>query len=190
MGVSKNSGTPKSSILIGFSLINHPFWGTTIFGNTHISWYGHPISPTFLEKQDFAITVLHEGWNSFPGYLNDVGDPTCDFHMLKWRYKYMHVYYMIYIYALCVECWHTPYFRIIYNILVRPYVYSYCSSPPCLSQGIWSQSYLQKKLLVWTNKHQKHQKHPAKSQEIVDFPWHRDRKAPWVDVKPMGLWAP
>ena len=36
MGVSKKSGTPKSSILIGFSLINHPFWGTTIFGNTHI----------------------------------------------------------------------------------------------------------------------------------------------------------
>ena len=37
MGVSKNSGTPKSSILIGFSIINHPFWGTPIFGNTHIS---------------------------------------------------------------------------------------------------------------------------------------------------------
>ena len=28
MGVSKNSGTPKSSILIGCSIINHPFWGT------------------------------------------------------------------------------------------------------------------------------------------------------------------
>ncbi len=27
---------PKSSILIGFYLINHPFWGTTIFGNTHL----------------------------------------------------------------------------------------------------------------------------------------------------------
>ena len=26
MDVSENSGTPKSSILIGFSLINHPFW--------------------------------------------------------------------------------------------------------------------------------------------------------------------
>ena len=26
MGVSKNRGTPKSSILIGFSIINHPFW--------------------------------------------------------------------------------------------------------------------------------------------------------------------
>ena len=36
MGVSKNNGTPKSSILIGFSTINHPFWGTPIFGNTHI----------------------------------------------------------------------------------------------------------------------------------------------------------
>ena len=36
MDVSKNRGTPKSSILIGFSLINHPFWGTPIFGNTYI----------------------------------------------------------------------------------------------------------------------------------------------------------
>ena len=30
MGVSENRGTPKSSILIGFSSINHPFWGTPI----------------------------------------------------------------------------------------------------------------------------------------------------------------
>ena len=36
MGVSKNSGTPKSSILIGFSIINLPFWGTPIFGNPHM----------------------------------------------------------------------------------------------------------------------------------------------------------
>ncbi len=34
-GVSENIDTPKSSILIGFSIINHPFWGTPIFGNTH-----------------------------------------------------------------------------------------------------------------------------------------------------------
>ena len=26
VGVSKNKGAPKSSILIGFSIINHPFW--------------------------------------------------------------------------------------------------------------------------------------------------------------------
>ena len=36
MGVSKNRGTPKSSILIGFYLINHPFEGTPILGNTYI----------------------------------------------------------------------------------------------------------------------------------------------------------
>ena len=27
---------PNSSILIGFSIINHPIWGTSIFGNIHI----------------------------------------------------------------------------------------------------------------------------------------------------------
>ena len=38
LGVSENSGTPKSSILMGFSIINinHPFWGTSFFGNTHL----------------------------------------------------------------------------------------------------------------------------------------------------------
>ena len=38
MDVSENSGTPKSSILIGCSIINHPFWGTPIFGNTQMLW--------------------------------------------------------------------------------------------------------------------------------------------------------
>ena len=37
MDVSENGGTPQSSILIGFSIINHPFWGTIIFGNIQIS---------------------------------------------------------------------------------------------------------------------------------------------------------
>ncbi len=37
MGVSKNMGTPpESSILMGFSIINHPFWGTPIFGSIHM----------------------------------------------------------------------------------------------------------------------------------------------------------
>ena len=36
MGVSKTRGTPKSSILIGFSIINHPFWDTPFFGNSQI----------------------------------------------------------------------------------------------------------------------------------------------------------
>ena len=37
MGVSKNNDTPKSSISTGFSIVNHPFWGTPIFGNTQIT---------------------------------------------------------------------------------------------------------------------------------------------------------
>ena len=38
MGVSENGGTPKSSILIGISITNRPFWGPPIFGNTHINY--------------------------------------------------------------------------------------------------------------------------------------------------------
>ena len=34
--VSLNGGTFKSSILIGFSIINHPYWGTTILANPQI----------------------------------------------------------------------------------------------------------------------------------------------------------
>ena len=36
--VSENSGFSLQIIhgLIGFSIINHPFWDTTIFGNTHV----------------------------------------------------------------------------------------------------------------------------------------------------------
>ena len=56
MCVSKNRGTPKSSILTGFFIINHPFWGTPIFGNTHIYIkYSHILHhyccPRFPESQ-------------------------------------------------------------------------------------------------------------------------------------------
>ena len=44
MDVSENNGTPKSSILIGFSIINHPFGGNTpIFGNTQMMEFQIPI---------------------------------------------------------------------------------------------------------------------------------------------------
>ena len=38
MDVSENSGTPKSSILKKFSIIDHPFWGTPIFGNIQMGF--------------------------------------------------------------------------------------------------------------------------------------------------------
>jgi len=43
MDVSKNKGTPKSSILTGFSFINHPFWDTPILGNPHIYGNDHMV---------------------------------------------------------------------------------------------------------------------------------------------------
>ena len=59
MDVSENSGTPKSSILIGFSIINHPFWGKTpIFGNIQMD----PISaPQQLSVALEALFVLASG---------------------------------------------------------------------------------------------------------------------------------
>ena len=63
MGVSKNNGTPKSSILIGFSLINHPFWGTPIFENTHIP------GPSSLGAKCFRYRVSNHhplGFNPHP----------------------------------------------------------------------------------------------------------------------------
>ena len=62
MGGSKNRGTPKSSILIGFSIINHPFWGTPIFGNTHM----FPIE--YLGAYSSVLFIYQEGcvfWESF-----------------------------------------------------------------------------------------------------------------------------
>ena len=47
LDVSENSGTPKSSIFIGFSIINLPFWGYPYF-------WKHP----FLDK---TLRFLDDG---------------------------------------------------------------------------------------------------------------------------------
>ena len=57
MDVSKNRGTPKSSILIGFSIINHPFWGTSIFGNTHMKEF-----PCTIWLLFHLFIIGHESW--------------------------------------------------------------------------------------------------------------------------------
>ena len=58
MGVSENSGAPKSSILIGFSVINHPFWGTPIFGNTHMDSYGFIAHSSIWEEKESREKAL------------------------------------------------------------------------------------------------------------------------------------
>ena len=69
MDVSENSGTPKSSISIGFSIINHPFWGTPIFGNTQINTVnlskGKHHQPSFSR-----IPAYH--WNIFPIFTGNI----------------------------------------------------------------------------------------------------------------------
>ena len=55
IGLSKNRGTLKSSILIRFSIIYHPFWGTSIFGNTHMGFGELSICFTFLNPRFFLV---------------------------------------------------------------------------------------------------------------------------------------
>ena len=83
MGVSKNNGTPKSSILIGFSIINHPFWGIPIFGNTHMFFVGASktrLAPEskfywgFSCQSDGSVRWLGDWWRSkASGLLDRIG---------------------------------------------------------------------------------------------------------------------
>ena len=59
LGVSKNNGTPKSSILRGFSIINHPFWGTPIFLETSI-YSAH--LPTIGKDPFFEVSFSYHIW--------------------------------------------------------------------------------------------------------------------------------
>ena len=50
LAVSENRGTPKSSISIGFSIINHPFWGIPNF-------WKHPDGLNQLEKKTLDLGI-------------------------------------------------------------------------------------------------------------------------------------
>ena len=65
MDVSENSGTPKLSILMGFSIINHPFGGTPIFGNTHIQIWRKSVFSLLL-RIGFLVEDSHDGVVSSP----------------------------------------------------------------------------------------------------------------------------
>ena len=74
MGVSKNSGTPKSSILIRFSIINHPFWGTAIFGNIHMN------SP----KNHQGPRLWRGEWLCFFSQVLELGSPNHQWPEIPW----------------------------------------------------------------------------------------------------------
>ena len=74
MDVSENSGTPKSSILIGFSIINHPFWGIPIFGETSIyeHCYFHPAGSGsgFFQRRWILYCFPMQSWHEFVSRLD------------------------------------------------------------------------------------------------------------------------
>ena len=72
MDVSENSGTPKSSILIGFSIRNHPFWDTLFLetprwvettnagciAETLVSSYGFKFRRSAFRGEEPKLTLL------------------------------------------------------------------------------------------------------------------------------------
>ena len=58
-----NRGTPKSSILMGFSLMNHPFGGTPISGNPHI-WVYWNYTPMNGMIYDMIYYTLNGYWEA------------------------------------------------------------------------------------------------------------------------------
>ena len=56
MVVSWNRGTPKSSNLVGFSIKNHPLWGTLSYGNLHTLGIFGNNHPKWL-------MIFQRGWN-------------------------------------------------------------------------------------------------------------------------------
>ena len=60
MGVSWNGGTSKSSTLVGFPLINKPFWGSPIYGNPHMS---NRLVRVVTNKQNLFLQIQCR-WNS------------------------------------------------------------------------------------------------------------------------------
>ena len=75
---------PKSSILIGFSIINYPFWGTTIFGKSHIVLQSfflqgfHLWSCNFLKQR-----ISHSRW-PLPGFCSNCYYNSMCIGLLSW----------------------------------------------------------------------------------------------------------
>ena len=119
LDVSENSGTPKSSISIGFSIINHPFWGTPIFGNIQIipcemhnfTWFwrvdlGRCFSPRWNHHGQICLFLMcHSVYFQHP---NIISQTTCkmtltknseheDQNLYKKIYPDMYIYMVPYI---------------------------------------------------------------------------------------------
>ena len=70
LGVSKDNGTPKSSILIGFSIIDHPFCFFPLFLETSIyhRWSSNSwtLGPSNLNQSHSHLSTLMTPWKTRP----------------------------------------------------------------------------------------------------------------------------
>ena len=108
---------PKSSILIGISIINHPFWGTTIFGN--IQWRNLEIWNLHQDKVHQADRRVAFG----------VSDSSV---FWRWKGSFEKDYIMIYI-NVCIDI-------IIYHNIHQIYIiYIHCTyaNPPSVCSMKW-----------------------------------------------------
>ena len=64
MDVSKNRGFSKSSILIRFSTVNHPFWGFSMLGDFEVNWL--LVEPTPLKN-----IISSSKWGIFPNFRGE-----------------------------------------------------------------------------------------------------------------------
>ena len=126
-GFLSHRGTPKSSILMGLSIVNHPFWGTPIFGNPQLC-------PKVKRPQ--TSELCSESWNRSCRCLEIPGLP-CS--RSKWNslkqlpksnssfvcmyvYIYIYVYIYTYVYIYMYICIHM--YIYIYTYHQKPWLHS------------------------------------------------------------------
>ena len=115
MDVSKNSGIPKSSILMGFSIINHPFWGTPIFGNINMTMLKGMLTSLALHDTT-TLGKLCRG-----AFCSDVSSTWCfsdlkSFFNKKPRH---HQDYQVYV-IINLSLYSVLYINVILFIFLRP----------------------------------------------------------------------
>ena len=138
LGGSKDNGTPKSSILMVFSIINHPFWGIPIFGNTHI-WHRIVfayINSTHVIRISGMIGMI-VGCSTSP---TSTHTQPKEYHCI-YIYICVFIYVYIYIHLLCggvkyflflpLPGWNHQLVYIYINRFNKTYLNSFESPPSC-----------------------------------------------------------
>ena len=82
-GCFLNRATPKSSMLIGFSIVNHPFWGTPIYGNPQML-YPHGLDIGTEPHHSFTCPVRLTVVSLTVVFRHQCGAPF--FHILRLRW--------------------------------------------------------------------------------------------------------